>query len=79
MSHILIKIETDNAAFEDDPGHEASEILKDLSNRIKVINWHYNWEFYLKDTNGNRVGQCEFVEDEKTVPEKTDWNHSNDW
>ena len=54
--HITIKIETGNAAFDEEcggsPTHEIARILRDLADRFE----DGTPPEYLRDVNGNRVG-----------------------
>lgn len=72
---IKITIKTNNAAFHDDQGNpdnyyrnvEAASILRKLSDKLEIyaqskLNVS---EITLMDVNGNSVGKCEFIEDEK--------------
>jgi hypothetical protein len=59
MSKFIIEIETDNAAFEDDPSFEVIRILENL---IKKIEGNIDVFVDLYDLNGNRVGFAEYVE-----------------
>ena len=60
--NITITLNTDNAAFEDDPGAEVARILRELARRTEqgFIN------VGLRDSNGNMVGQCEVSESGKS-------------
>lgn len=54
---IIIKINTDNAAFEDNCGPEVARILADIGNTlcyVEPIDWRGG---PLKDINGNKVGE----------------------
>jgi len=57
MSKIIITINTDNAAFDDED--ELRRILKELSERIEIS----DFPTMLRDINGNYVGSIEYVED----------------
>ena len=61
--NIIIKINTDNAAFEDNPA-ELPEILGKLKRKIENIGGlpQEGEEFYLYDTNGNNVGEFSVTE-----------------
>ncbi|MBA3051901.1 hypothetical protein FP828_03680 [bacterium] len=53
---IIIKIETENAAFEaPDKDHEAARILRKLADRLD----RHDWPVSLYDINGNNVGTVE--------------------
>jgi len=55
---ITIRINTENAAFQDNPD-EVSRILHDLANRYEAMNRPIH---PLYDYNGNRVGEIVIVE-----------------
>ena len=58
MSKVVIEIETDNAAFGDEPGVEVARILRDLATRIAeehVADLPHGLR--LRDLNGNTVGE----------------------
>jgi len=55
---ILIEVNLDNEAFNENPA-ELSEIL----NRIDTTGLQPGYEGKLRDSNGNKVGQFEVVED----------------
>jgi len=57
MSQIIITINTDNAAFEDED--EAPRILRELSKNLNIS----DFPTVLRDVNGNIVGSVEYVED----------------
>lgn len=55
-----LKIDTDNAAFEDDPGFEVARILRRIADKLE------NGEDFSKfrtvlDVNGNDVGRAKLV------------------
>ena len=52
-------IETDNAAFDDQPATELARILRDLAARIESDPESY---IVLRDVNGNKVGECTISE-----------------
>jgi hypothetical protein len=56
MSELLIRINLDNAAFENGPKTEIRRILKNVSDNLG------NHEKKLKDINGNTVGFFHFIE-----------------
>ena len=58
MAKVRIEIDMDNAAFEDKD--ELPRILRSTANKI------YDGEFpsVIRDINGNKVGQFEYMEDE---------------
>ena len=50
-----VTIETDNAAFNDDPGAELADILGKLADTVRTTGLSgYNGK--VRDTNGNTVG-----------------------
>lgn len=59
MSNILITINTDNAAFDDDC--EVPRILRNLANRIEMVGDRAMGP--LRDINGNIVGEFIIKED----------------
>ena len=63
MSHIEIKIETDNSAFVDQGGigHEVARILRQLANNIEF--GAEDTSIGLLDVNGNRVGSYHHFHD----------------
>jgi len=61
MSYVDIKIETDNAAFEEDSGsHEIARILHKLADQLIREETDYA---SLMDINGNKVGEYNVTED----------------
>ncbi len=54
---VTIKIDTENAAFEDCDGTETARILRDLADRIDGEPLGKRDCRFAKDINGNRVGQ----------------------
>jgi hypothetical protein len=56
---IVIKIKTDNAAFEDDLGYETARILRELADRIESGSRPET----ARDINGNKVCKIEYTED----------------
>jgi hypothetical protein len=61
MKRIKITINTENAAFGDDPRQEIAHILSKLVGRI--ISGAADGGALLMDSNGNRVGEYEEWED----------------
>ena len=60
MSHITIKINTDNAAFDDIASPEITRILHELADKI---NSDYSLDgCKLRDINGNTVGEYSIFE-----------------
>lgn len=55
---ITIKIDTDNAAFEDSPGYEVARILRQLADKINQFDGLAGY-IKLYDVNGNKVGAFE--------------------
>lgn len=57
MSTIIIRINTDNAAFDRrGGGREAARILRDLANKIEDEDVHLSFYVTIMDINGNSVG-----------------------
>jgi len=54
MPKIIIKIDTGNAAFEDNPEYEVSRILQGVAESFMADGLRY---LTLHDYNGNNVGQ----------------------
>ena len=54
-SHAMIKIETENAAFDPEPGRELARILRELADVIEL--YATDTQVTLRDLNGNKVGQ----------------------
>lgn len=62
---LLIEMNMDNAAFEGNPGWEASRILRRRLANIESIDANdVGIVFPLMDVNGNRVGQITVLGDE---------------
>lgn len=61
MSTIVIKIHTDNAAFEDGGGSEVARILRHLADSYS--NGFHNFSI-IRDINGNKVGTIDLIEGE---------------
>jgi len=60
-----IEIDCDNDAFQEGLEYELSQILHDLCGRIYGrVHTDIEDAVTLYDTNGNRVGQAQLVEDE---------------
>ena len=53
LSTVTIQINTDNAAFEDNPT-ELSDILESIATRYRESGYFAD---YVYDSNGNKVGQ----------------------
>jgi len=62
MSRIIITLETDNAAFAEDPQGEVNRILNHL---IEYHTMTGELPEYFRDINGNLVGECLTTTDEK--------------
>ena len=61
---LLIEMDMDNAAFEGNPGWEASRILRRRLANIESIDANdAGIVFPLMDVNGNRVGQISVLDD----------------
>ena len=73
--NITITLNTDNAAFEDDPGAEVARILRRLANDLALQ--CQDGTTNLRDVNGNKVGICEIVDDSEPMSEedKAAWAH----
>lgn len=54
---VTVKIDTDNAAFEDCDGAEVARILRELADRIDNEPLGKKDCRFARDINGNRVGQ----------------------
>ena len=55
--NITITLNTDNAAFEDDPGAEVARILKRLAGELEGVTLDAGDYAKLLDSNGNTVGR----------------------
>lgn len=60
MARYLIDIDCNNAAFDDNPEYELSRILRSAS--LLLANGEF--DFKLRDSNGNTVGTAYLEEDE---------------
>jgi len=62
-----VTIDCGNAAFDgENLPYELAIILKKLASRFPVLgaeNIRYGDSIYLLDSNGNKVGKCEFIPD----------------
>lgn len=58
MSRIVITINTDNAAFQDDWGSEVRMLLTELATKFGRIESPFPLTLKLYDTNGNVVGKA---------------------
>ena len=52
-----LEIETDNAAFADDPWVEIARILRAVADRVEL---HGDRASRIRDANGNSVGRFEY-------------------
>ena len=55
---ITVRIDCDNAAFGDGAGVEAARILHELAEDMVKQGVKPGDEFWLRDANGNRVGEA---------------------
>ncbi len=55
---LRIEIDTSNAAFDDNPGPELARILRTV---IADIEYVVPEQGYLRDVNGNTVGEYQFT------------------
>lgn len=55
MANITIKLNTDNAAFDDNGSEELEYVLKQAANIIESGDFSKS----IRDTNGNKVGTVE--------------------
>jgi hypothetical protein len=62
MSTIVIKIHTDNAAFEDGGGSEVARILRHLADQFEADG--FSAFTVIRDINGNKVGTTDLIEGE---------------
>lgn len=62
MSQVVITINTDNAAFQDEVTWEVCSILTKLNTRLGRTGFTFD-SIPLFDTNGNVVGSCQYVKD----------------
>lgn len=63
--HTIIRIDMDNAAFEDSPEMELRRALRNLADSLDYLHWPFVKDFgqAITDSNGNSVGRLEIVED----------------
>jgi hypothetical protein len=59
---VTIRINCDNAAFEELPGAEVARILRRLSEFMEFAAIDPGDKYDLRDLNGNKVGTCEVKE-----------------
>jgi hypothetical protein len=65
---LVIKIEMDNAAFEEDPAREAARILEGLASRIRGSGDPVVGDVvYYNDISGNKVAKAMVVETSEQV------------
>jgi len=66
MAQVTIEINTDNAAFCDEPGFEVMRILEELGEKFEMFPVSYfknlPQTISLMDFNGNNVGECKVTE-----------------
>lgn len=71
MSRFTLNIDTDNAAFEDDPGRELARILLELVENRTALNIDPGDRRYganagtVRDENGNTCGRWTWTDDER--------------
>jgi hypothetical protein len=66
---LTITIDSDNDAFEPDPGPELARILKDIARKIADTNqYQIATTFPLYDMNGNFVGKLKYENEEASKP-----------
>jgi hypothetical protein len=58
-----LTINCDNAAFDDKPQEEVARILRELASKLCGYDLSYMNCGPLRDNNGNRVGEWEYVPD----------------
>jgi hypothetical protein len=61
MSAFVLRIRTDGAAFTASPTAEIARILRRLADDLDQHRFAGAWPRPLHDSDGNRVGQAEFV------------------
>jgi len=57
MKKVTIVIETENAAFADDPEMELARIFEKLADRLRMFG---HLDHSIRDINGNTVGRIEW-------------------
>lgn len=60
MARMQIHFDLDNAAFDESPCGEVARILRDLADRMEL---GISDVTKISDTNGNRIGQAEYIHD----------------
>ena len=71
--YFTVEIETENDMFQDGKGFELAIILRQLANRIEMIQMDDGDEYNLQDSNGNSVGKAKFFV-KKPEPRSTEYN-----
>lgn len=56
MANFIVDIDCDNAAFEDEPGHELARILREVADKVE----EGTLVGKLRDINGGTVGAFQF-------------------
>jgi len=69
---VEVFIDTDNAAFDEQPGAELGRILRRLADQVCDIPRTAEGMIGLLDINGNRVGGAYFLPDEAPASKKPD-------
>ena len=59
---LIIKIDLDNAAFEDDLESELDSLLLQVQDKLETVKTFAAQLFVLRDSNGNQVGSVEVTE-----------------
>lgn len=67
---LKIKMDMDNAAFEDANGYEAARILRKLADKIEGQQLEGSDSFRLMDANGNGVGEAEVIKGDEEGDEE---------
>jgi hypothetical protein len=61
MSEFILRIRTSGPAFQHCPTAEIGRILRILADELDQLRFAGAWPRPLHDSDGNRVGQAEFV------------------
>jgi hypothetical protein len=61
MSDFILRIRTTGPAFQHCPTAEIGRILRTLADELDQLRFAGAWPRPLHDSDGNRVGQAEFV------------------
>jgi hypothetical protein len=61
MSDFILRIRTSGSAFQHCPTAEIARILRTLADELDQLRFAGAWPRPLHDSDGNRVGQAEFV------------------